>query len=185
MPRSAEPREAEDSEPRKPEPAPKRKLPLRRRIDVAKRARDRGESYETPGGKWMPQREQRPPCTDGCRLKCSQRLSSKDRLEIFQTFWSIADHAAQWNFIARNMRVTPKEKCTTVRGESRRSFTRTYYFQPRTNREQVCKTMFLNTLGISNAWVATVCKKLTLNGFVSDDGRGKIGHRRKKLVELV
>ncbi|OXU31064.1 hypothetical protein TSAR_001921 [Trichomalopsis sarcophagae] len=159
---------------------PKAGLTLKKKVHAAKQARNRGEAYNTFSGRLVPARTLRQPCTALCRLQCSERFSPQERKSLFQEFWSIADHKGQWEFIAKNLDILPKGTCTSDKGdESRRSASRRYYFWVGQDKRQVCKTYFLNTLAISNAWIGTVCKKLADHGCVNEDGRGRIGNRKK------
>ena len=156
------------------------KLTKRKRFHVAKIAKDRGEAYRTFKGKFRPGRELREPCKSNCRLQCSLRIEQSVREDIFKNFWSIADHKGQWDYIANFVVVLPKMQCVVPAGVSKRENSRYFYLEVRGKRTRVCKTMFLNTLGINDQWVVTVCKKIAKSGRILQDQRGKVGPRKNK-----
>ncbi|KAL7299288.1 hypothetical protein TKK_0007870 [Trichogramma kaykai] len=159
---------------------PRTETSNRARLVAAKMAKDRGEAYTTLRGKPMPKRELRAPCKSNCRIRCYKCFDRALREQLFGQFWALADHKAQWDYIANHIVVLPKMQCVTQSGSSKREKSRYYFLEKDSKHLRVCKTMFLNTLGINDQWVVTVSKKLDKNGQVSQDGRGKIGHRRKK-----
>ncbi|CAB0030879.1 unnamed protein product [Trichogramma brassicae] len=159
---------------------PRTETSNRARLVAAKMAKDRGEAYTTLRGKPMPKRELREPCKSNCRIRCYKCFDRTLREALFRQFWALADHKAQWDYIANHIVVLPKMQCVTQSGSSKREKSRYYFLEKDHKHLRVCKTMFLNTLGINDQWVVTVSKKLDKNGQVSQDGRGKIGHRRKK-----
>ncbi|XP_014217782.1 uncharacterized protein LOC106646252 [Copidosoma floridanum] len=129
-----------------------------------------------------PKRQMGPACTSSCRRRCFERLSEEERETLYTEFWSLSSRMAQWEYIAASLFVKPKGKATTKDRVviSRRNNSRVYFFTVPDRVEQVCKTMFLNTLGINNSWTFTVCKKLRINGYIKADERGNFTHRPRK-----
>lgn len=148
----------------------------------SKRARSHGEAYITKSGKQKPKRQMRLPCPSTCRLKCSERIDGNDRTIIFKEFWSLPNRWDQWNYISMNIFLKPKDKATTKETTviSRRWNSRIYHLTLDDEQILVCKTMFLNTLGINHSWIHTVCKKLLVHGYISKDERGQNHLKRKK-----
>ena len=155
---------------------------------IRKRKRDKGESYSPKKGKGRaakPRKEARvmqPVCPVTCRNKCREKLTEQDREQIFTTYWEIGNVEAQWEYINRQMMANKKKRTRLRRNDdndddtaapSRRSNSKTYQL----NGKVICKTMFLNTLAISEKVTRTAmakCKK----GFTEKDQRGTTKNRK-------
>ncbi|CAG9818856.1 unnamed protein product [Phaedon cochleariae] len=100
-----------------------------------------------------------------CRCKC--KLSSKksvlkcglltedERNEIFSSFWSELDWKQRKLYIQLlvNVKTTRRHRHRLVEAESRRKYSWKYHLKKSDERIPVCKTMFLNTLGIGERMV--------------------------------
>ncbi|XP_071056024.1 uncharacterized protein [Onthophagus taurus] len=150
-------------------------------IDVqAKRERNLGLKHKNRKGNVIPAKEMKNPCKEGCRNKCREKISEQRRKEVFEEFWKIGDHTRQWDYIARCVKAIDKKQIKK-KGESRRNFSRKYNIILKNNEILVCKTMFLNTFGISEQWVITALDKILKTGFVEEDKRGKHNTRVNKI----
>lgn len=105
-----------------------------------------------------------PPCTSTKCLKFKTRfcntITLDERSSIFQNFWRELDWDQKKIYITSLM----KKKATArkfVPGESRRSFTYEYFLRVNDEIKQVCKKMFLATLGLKEWMVATWCSENT------------------------
>lgn len=148
-------------------------------IDVkSKSLLNTGKEHENRKGKSRKERKLGVTCNENCRLKCSKRVGKEARQLIFEEFWRLGDHTRQWDFIIHCVKQSDKRQVTVNPGtESRRKFTRNYYFKIQHEEIKVCKSMFLNTLNISETWVTTALAKMQYSGTVNSDERGKHKNR--------
>lgn len=163
------------------------------RRNVIKKARNCGEEYTDWKGNVCPKRQQKNACTN-CRQKCSEKFSVEERRQIFENYWQLGDVNRQRDFIAKLVDITDKARTRSRKkdrnensgGESstenkeagktkerNRTFSFKYMFYSQGNKVVVCKTFFLNTLGISAQVVKTVFKKMGSTGIVAEDRRGR------------
>ena len=118
----------------------------------------------------MPKRQIKSTCGN-CRNNCTQVIIDEKRNAVFSDCWQYGDLTKQQQFIVENVTSLPKKG---KRGEGKRhSFTYKYSL----NGKIVCKTMFLNTLSISEKTVLTALQKRDENGIVGEDMR-KGGNRK-------
>lgn len=134
-----------------------------------------GEAHISRCGKQQKEKQIRSPCKSNCRLKCSQKFDIETRQNIFKTFWNLGDHSLQWSFISSHMKQIRKKQWTQ---DSKRLNVYKFFmplFSNNGNKKQimVCKTMFKNTLSISNTFIQSAIDKYDKNtGFCSKDMRG-------------
>ena len=138
--------------------------------NVNKKRRAMGLQYmglkcNSDTGKWdMVVKEKRkmgPPCS---KISCARskafncnKFSEDDRTTIFNQFWSSANKELQNLFIRSLVDVKPKVRSTALVPEnSSRKNSRVYKLKKDGATERVCKTTFLNTLGISQRKVEVV-----------------------------
>ncbi|VVC45497.1 Hypothetical protein CINCED_3A011375 [Cinara cedri] len=90
-----------------------------------------------------------------------QNFDEKLRRDIFKKFWSTTTWEEKKTFVISMVANTPRKSDTTGLGdESRRSNTFIYFLNhTNTERLQVCKIMFLNTLGLNEWMVRNWIKK--------------------------
>lgn len=77
---------------------------------------------------------------------------------------------------------TPKQR-TKAPESSRRKTSRKYYFRQGTGKIPVCKTMFLETLDVSDSWVDTAISKAANGVVVAPDCRGRHSKAPRKSTE--
>ncbi|XP_053622676.1 adenylyltransferase and sulfurtransferase MOCS3 isoform X2 [Plodia interpunctella] len=100
-----------------------------------------------------------PPCTSeycakGTVRYCSEFCEEK-RQEIFTYFWNNLDWKGKKNYVRSLVdTVPPKRRRLKHKGEiSRKGDSKLYHLHNKDQRLPVCRTMFLNTLGIKEAMV--------------------------------
>ena len=147
--------------------------------NVAKQRCNSGDSYINKHGVERPGRGMKKPCGT-CRNKRSSIYTHENRQNIFHSFWQLGDINKQRQFIANYTEKKPKKTKTSKSNRRKSSIT---WFLPssngsKSNKVKVCKTFFLNTLGISDKMVTTVHKKLNNIGVCMDDQRGKSDNSR-------
>ncbi|CAG9763461.1 unnamed protein product [Ceutorhynchus assimilis] len=192
----------------------KRKVNAWKRNEMKKR-RNLGQTYTNTKNEMVPERKLKEACKNTCRLKCVNKISKDMRLSIFSEYWALGDVNRQRDFILRfvdfrkknrqrlrrNQNVQRQEDISdedndvNVGDNSRRKMTYFYHLSSEEGeREKVCQTFFLNTLGISHQVVKTVAAKLNIseNNVVTIDGdnRGRnnitktrISQRQELLVK--
>ncbi|XP_058831239.1 uncharacterized protein LOC131689897 isoform X2 [Topomyia yanbarensis] len=87
----------------------------------------------------------KPPCS--CMQKCYEKISNDYRQKLFDTLQKLSRHG-QKEFLSNHMQVH-----STVRRkveDSRRSFSRFYFFPIASGPVKVCKLMFMNTFDITD-----------------------------------
>ena len=140
--------------------------------NIVKQKISRGEEYVNAHGNLVRARKVQPPCDKSCRMQCYSKISEAERQAIHDGFYKKhPTRGEKWGFISRH--VIFFEKKSNAKNETRRKFSRQYYFKVGTTDIQVCKVMFLATLDINDGMVETVCSKLRNGGNISPDKRGK------------
>lgn len=154
--------------------------PSKWKQNIAKQLRNSGKAYISSTKKEVPARCIKDACK--CRLKCSEKIDDLDRKSFFEMYWSLCDIQLQRNYIRSCMiEVKPKYKYTNA--EKPRLPNNAFYFTKNNSKIRVCKTFFINTLGISDRQIRTVKNKTDPQGFVSKDIRGK--HLARKPTDPV
>nr|CAH7736374.1 unnamed protein product [Callosobruchus chinensis] len=138
----------------------------------------RGAEHTTKSGKKISSKAVKSGCAP-CRKNCSEIITESTRQEIFNEYWNEKKH---WDLKRQFIRSHVESKPIVrrrPRDNSKNSKTQTikYFFEipfkHATKKVDVCKTYFLNTLGISETVVRNALKKQTVGGFVSRDMRGR------------
>nr|CAH7749533.1 unnamed protein product [Callosobruchus chinensis] len=123
--------------------------------------------------------ELKPPCKPSCKIKCE--ISENKRLGVFENYWRLGNYERQRDFINSNTdKVGTKPK--TISSRCRRQFSCVFYLPLDGVRIRVCKTMFLNTLGIKKGVVAIALKKRSSVNTSFSDRRGR--HVKKVIPEV-
>ncbi|KAL4713498.1 hypothetical protein ACJJTC_010483 [Scirpophaga incertulas] len=148
-----------------------------------KRLKNQGKAYCSKRGRTIDAKIMRPPCL--CKFKCASKLSEEERVDIFTKFWELGVREQQWLYVANY--TTKQHKARTFQREliHQREFTYKYLL-PKKNDDNigyskinVCKTMFLNTLGISERLTRTAWIKYDGSTVVEQDLRGRHNNHRK------
>ncbi|XP_034245721.1 uncharacterized protein LOC117647858 [Thrips palmi] len=154
---------------------------VRWKRNICKGSFNSGSSYTNAKGKEKPARSIKPPCSEKCN-RCERKLTNDERQNIFENFWALESIERKRDYITRlvDERV-PATRSTSP--ECARKTVRSYHFVIDDREEvRVCKTMFINTLGLPDVWVETSLKKVGPNGLVPDQ-RGKHNNRPTKISE--
>lgn len=127
-----------------------------------------------------------------CTMKCREILSATEREQEFQKFWELGSYEAQAIFlIARVDEQTTKKSAKKKKDDkdedssgsegkkSKRQFSRTYILKSK----QVCRDMFVKTLGITSKRINTALVKMRSKSLVdyrglSQGGKNKISDKR-------
>lgn len=122
----------------------------------------------------------KPPCSDVCKRRCTQKLSHEQRCKVNEDFWQM-NWYEQKLFIRNSCRY---EKTGRSRTEnSRRSKSIKYFFKNESTTVSVCKQFFLSVLGFkkTNDSVAYQALSSVSNDIISPkaDGRGRKPSKNK------
>ncbi|XP_034238082.1 uncharacterized protein LOC117643346 [Thrips palmi] len=120
------------------------------KTNIRKTAANSGQEYVSARGKLVKARQMRLPCS--CKLDCVHRLSEEQRKKVFDTFWQLASHDRQWEFI-RNFSVNKPTKGKDDQEPKKRKCSRSYFFEVDGETITVCKKMFMCTLDIWDGWI--------------------------------
>nr|CAH7732525.1 unnamed protein product [Callosobruchus chinensis] len=135
------------------------------------------------------QKEQLKTACNNFRQKCSKKILEQDRRQIFENYWQLGDVNRQRAFSNKHVDILEKER-TRLRKPNKNSsegevdtqeirkgrkgaFSFRYTLYSCGQRIVVCKTFFLNPLGISAQVVKTTFQKMGSIGIVAKDRRGK------------
>ncbi|KAK3911669.1 LysM and putative peptidoglycan-binding domain-containing protein 2 [Frankliniella fusca] len=142
--------------------------------DKSKEAHNKGQEYISTRGKLVNAREMKPAC-ENCRFKCNEKVSENQRATLFKNFWELGDKERRDGFIRECITVKEPEVHKNGDDVTQRTHTIKYSFKfPVIGQVFVCKTMFLNTLAISEGPVRTQVAKLERGVTVpSPDKRGR------------
>lgn len=156
-----------------------------RTLDVQMKAAVLGLSawngHGTVTGKLKNGRHLKSPCSEICSRCEIPKLTEDERNKIFDNFWSLDIHERQWMFLLGSMKAQPlKKKCALPGSKKEKHMSRTYHFLINGTRKRVCKTMFKNTLCISDSWINSALSHFSASGLIPDM-RGR--HIRKKSKE--
>lgn len=93
-----------------------------------------------------------PRCTSNACRKASNRLcndiNEEARRKVFDEFWQHMNWAQRKLYVAEQVDRDPVERSRAVGSQSRRSVSLRYHLMVDGRRKQVCKNMFLSTLGV-------------------------------------
>ena len=115
-----------------------------------------GKRWNKVSGTWetvvRPERRRGALCNkESCRRHC-YKFSDGDCKLIFTEFWKTGDSNIQRAIIRASVDVNSKSSATTA-GDSRRSKSRTYRLKKDGESFEVCKFMFINSLGIGKRYL--------------------------------
>lgn len=97
-------------------------------------------------------REMAPRCTSNACKRASNRfcyeIDEVARKQVFDEFWQRMNWTQRKLYVAEQVDCDPVERSRAVGSQSRRSVSLRYHLLVDGKRKQVCKNMFLSTLGI-------------------------------------
>ncbi|KAH9627837.1 hypothetical protein HF086_001733 [Spodoptera exigua] len=140
-----------------------------------------GKSYVSKRGKFVEDKVMGKPCN--CRYKCTEKITEDQRLECFTRFWKLGSTEKQWRFVAKYVKRAPKNRCLNRSTPNNRQFTLKYFLPVKSLNADVtsinvCKTMFLKTLAVSESIIKTTFKKYDGVADFEEDYRGKHNHHK-------
>ncbi|KAF0746515.1 Uncharacterized protein FWK35_00025276, partial [Aphis craccivora] len=156
--------------------------PIAEPADKSVKTRKRKAKHEDWGyGKWNYEikryaKTMKEPCNckfkneDNSKLKCGE-FTNDQRHEVFKLYWDL-DKNAKTQFVTNYTTVTATSRKRTLEIQSRRNSSIEYYLLANNKRIRICKTMFLNTLSISDKLVRNlVCNKnvISNNDIIDND----------------
>lgn len=160
--------------------------------------RNEGKEYVShKTGKVMPARKKHlPRCTgDFCKKTGKQCFSITDdeRENLLSGFYGMGCLLRQREYLVRFVKCEEKKSKTTKAELSRRSKTNRYFLPKGDAIVPVCKTMFLNTLSVTEKTVRTALGKVKDTGVLEKEGRGgrqshlktKDTYIREKIMEHI
>ena len=115
-------------------------------------------------------------CGDLCRNKYKTQITEDERAQIFHNFWKMGCLTQQRQYLCNTVQKNEK-KTTIIKPGSRRSSTYEYFLQIQEKNVKVCKKMFLDTLDISDTFVATALTKKNSLGTCDAEKTGKQSQR--------
>lgn len=127
--------------------------------NIQKQLRNTGKRYRSSKGFIVEARSMALPCS--CRQECSAKVNEKNRLMNFSKYWNLDDISKKRKFIANHIKLEkPMRALKKSRALSRLILHHLDVANSDGSTEQikVCKTMFLNTLDISNTVITTTIK---------------------------
>lgn len=148
--------------------------------NIRKHRRNKGLSYTSIGGKEVCARKMGHGCPMKCRYKCKTHVDEETRRYIFDTYWKSGDINVHRQFIVGHVDRKVTGKPTRNTQESRRQLSFSYRLSCDDAVYTVCKTFFLDTLGIKEDIVYGAFNKKGSTGIVAPDMRGK--HRKHRSV---
>lgn len=160
-------------------PAPKSHL-----NEKAKEARNAGLEHTTPRGFKCQARTMKPLCKLSCNRCHKRRLLEDERQQIFDSFWKLENINRKRDFLSRCIRCSTPKTCNTLTERARKT-SRTYFFVIENEEIRVCKTAFLNTLGVCDQWVETTLKKIGEGNVLAPDLRGRHKNRPQRWARAI
>lgn len=146
-------------------------------MNVRKKLRNSGQSYVNNKKKTMPARKMRPPCNAKCRLKCTTKISYDIRKQIHTNFWKLSDLSKQRSYIVGHTAKIARSH------HSKQLKSQNLAYIMTDEKIKVCKTMFINTLGISDRYVYSSWSMYNESGLEFRENRGR--YPRRKLDDNV
>lgn len=121
-----------------------------------------------------------------CPKKCHLNVDAERQLEIFKSFYALANINMQNALLFSLVRVTNKSRSYTGREESRRQKTHIYHLLSNDGIEvQVCKKFFLQTFQVSDGRVTRVLKQKSTHSIPPTDQRGRKSSVNKKSDNMI
>ncbi|CAG5016548.1 unnamed protein product [Parnassius apollo] len=158
------------------------------KAEICKRKKNLGEEFINRKGQLIAKKIMKADCGANCSRKCREAITENQRSLIFKNFWELGDHNKQMDYISRFVRRVPKKQVIAASASSsRRKWSFEYNLFIEGQEIRTCKTMFLNTLSISDMWLQTLFKKIdkSATGTIINDKRGRHGTRKNAVPDQV
>jgi len=115
--------------------------------------RNSGIEYVNAGDKVVQGKRLKPPCGPKCYRSCHEKFTNDVRQILNQRFWAAGSVEKHWIFVADHIEVTSTGKKTKAGDSPSRRAESVKYFLPLNGRNvQVCRTMFFNTLDVTERY---------------------------------
>lgn len=151
----------------------------------AKLLKNSGKSYLSRTGKIVEAKKMGPPCPSKCLLACSTRFSEEFRVHLFEQYWRLASLQRQRDFLSSCVEQLQLKYRRISANEPRRPNC-SFHIMNNGQRVRVCKKFLINTLGIGERTIRTIIQsKMSGNGIIPEDKRGKHNNRRKIDEEIL
>lgn len=153
-----------------------KKSPRKNIKKIAKNLRDSGKEHVNPKtkeivlAKTIGERCNKNTCNKFGR-ECF-KINEDGRMDILTCFYNLGNVQLQREFVVRHIECGDTKQKTTTNPDSRRKKSNKYFLTYKSNRLNVCKKFFLNTLGITEKKVRTAMAKVTNTGTVEPEKRG-------------
>lgn len=158
--------------------------PQKWKKNISRELKNSGKEYISRTGKKIEGKVIRPPCN--CRLQCRNKFTEDQRKQIFESYWNLASIQRQRDFLCSC--IEPLNiSCRRIKNlEKPRTPNCSFSLLNNGRCFKICKTFLLNTLGITERTLRTVIEARNYNaGIAPKDNRGKHGHHKKTVPELV
>lgn len=136
-----------------------------------------GQKYVTKKGKVVDDKTLGPLCK--CRYRCFEKIAHDQRYACFEKFWCLGNREKQWAFVVKYSKKMMKNRCLNRKVPNNRKFTFKYFLPVILDHEQghsklidVCKTMFLNTLSVSDKIIKASWGKIRRQSIIEQYKRG-------------
>ena len=167
-----------DQNPKSPNKKTRKRLrnPVAWKKNQRAQLKNSGQEYISRTGKIIPAKVIKPPCSNKCKYKCSERISEEQRCDIFKMYWDFSSLQRQRDFLNSTITVLQLPQRRLKTGVEKNRKPNTYCSLMCNGRSfRVCKLFLLNTLGISERTLRTVIESKTSNeskGVAPIDKRG-------------
>ncbi|XP_050315424.1 uncharacterized protein LOC126749797 [Anthonomus grandis grandis] len=123
------------------------------------------------------------PWNNSCRIKCKTRISQEERINIFTSFWNLANVNRQRDFLNNLVEVIDCKRRTTGTNNLRRSKSMKFYLCIKDSRINICRTILLNTLGVKKGFLNFAIKKRVPNSNTTEkDKRGALKYQKMQYI---
>lgn len=170
--------------PPKPKTRKRRRNPASWKSNIRKEAHAAGKTYLSVRNKTVPAKRIKTTkdCQNKCIYKCQNLITENERENIFIRYYTLDEHGKKLFLLANTKRFNvERHRKNKTQENSRRKQTFTYYFEIASQKIQVCKTFFLNTLSISQTPVYTAHKKDDVTNIPDVPVQGK--HIKRQIPE--
>lgn len=114
-----------------------------------------------------------------CKTKCWEKIDSNTRRKIFESFYKLGNYNTQNMYIAASVKEAEVKRRTT-NSNMKKKFSRKYLL----DKVEVCRDLFIKTLGVSTKRVNTVLTKMRSQDLIDKRG-SKSGGKNKCSEEMV
>lgn len=144
--------------------------------NIRKKLRLSGAQYTFADGKSKAAKEMKPVDCSNCRLKCETKITSQQRQQLFESFWSLSNYQRQKDYVCARIKETSTKAYLDEEGKAkskRKQVARKFSFEIEGEKYSVCKKFFMNTLSVGKAYIDHAMKSKKDGHFAGKDLRGK------------